>query len=150
MSFIGEVKDDYCFNTIAANDTNWKDNGIPDPESIKKIREIRGWVLKNGQSRVVNGPATPPETAAVTLHDTSINSFMGVPLKGASGLVRGMIALANKDGDFNAADQEEVEHLSFAFVEALERWRSEAALRESEEKYRLLVNQIPSLLQNSI
>jgi PAS domain S-box-containing protein len=31
-------------------------------------------------------------------------------------------------------------------VEALQRWRSEAALRESEEKYRLLVNQIPAVV----
>ena len=50
-----------------------------------------------------------------------------------------MIGLANKESGYEPADQENIESLSVAFVEALNRKRSEEALRESEEKYRLLV-----------
>ncbi|MGA2466655.1 MAG: PAS domain-containing protein [Thermodesulfobacteriota bacterium] len=50
-----------------------------------------------------------------------------------------MIALANKESGYDRPDQEAVETLSVAIVEALKRKRAEEALHESEEKYRILV-----------
>jgi diguanylate cyclase (GGDEF)-like protein/PAS domain S-box-containing protein len=48
----------------------------------------------------------------------------------------GMIGVANKESGYDLADQEDLESLSVTFVEALGRKRAEAALRESEAKYR--------------
>jgi len=50
-----------------------------------------------------------------------------------------MIGLGNKESGYDAADKEAVENLSVAIVEALSNKRAQEALKESEERYRDLV-----------
>ncbi len=54
-----------------------------------------------------------------------------------------MIGLANKEPGYDLADQQAIETLSVAFVEALNRKRAEEGLQESEERYRSLFEHVP-------
>src|SRR5512143_1468673 len=54
-----------------------------------------------------------------------------------------MIALANKEPGYNLTDQQSVEALSTALVEALNRKRADEALKKSEEKFQKLFDEAP-------
>ena len=101
------------------------------------IRGIWGHAILKGESQIVNDTTSHPDTVGFPEDHPQIKCFMGVPLKN-KGKTIGIIGLANKDGGYEHADQEAVEALSVAFVEALCRKRAEKALRESEERYRVV------------
>lgn len=145
IGFIGEINEAGRFDTIAVSETGWQACQIPPGEVTSKINnmEIRGiWgsVLKTGQSLMANEPATYPATTGVPPGHPIITSFLGAPLKEDDGRAMGMIALANKEEGYEAVDQEAVEGLAIALVEALQRWRAEAAMRQAELKYRTVAN----------
>ncbi|MFQ6091845.1 MAG: PAS domain S-box protein, partial [bacterium] len=140
FGFIGEVNEAGRFDTIALSDPGWDACRIPKLNAVAMIKdmEIRGvWgrVLKDEKSLIVNDPTSHPDSVGTPEGHPKITAFLGVPLK-YRGRTIGMIGLANKETGYDPADQEAVESLSVAFVEALMRKRAEEALRESEEKYR--------------
>ena len=60
----------------------------------------------------------------------------------------GLIGLANKTGGFTPTDQETVENLAPAMVEALMHHRAEEALKASESKLRYLADQLLTAQEN--
>jgi PAS domain S-box-containing protein len=107
-----------------------------------EIRGIWGEVIKNERSLIVNDPASRPDRVRIPEGHPPLTSFLGVPLKQA-GRTIGMIALANKESGYGLVDQQSVETLSTAFVEALNRKRADEALRKSEEKFQKLFDEAP-------
>jgi PAS domain S-box-containing protein len=147
FGFIGELDHAGRFNTIALSDPGWISCRMPKPHAVAMIRdmEIRGiWgeVIKNERSFVVNDPASHPDRVGIPEGHPPLTSFLGVPLK-RTGKTIGMIALANKESGYDLADQQSVEALSTALVEALNRIRAEEALRKSEEKFQKLFDEAP-------
>ena len=145
IGFIGEINEAGRFDTIAVSETGWQACRIPPGEVTSKINNMEilgiwGAVLKTGQSLMANEPATHPAATGVPPGHPVITSFLGAPLKENDGRAMGMIALANKEAGYEAVDQEAVEGLAIALVEALQRWRAEAALRQTELKYRIVAN----------
>ena len=145
FGFIGELNQEGLFDTIAISSPGWDACKMPDSEATVLTRnmEIRGIgrsVLREEKSRIVNDPASHPDRVGTPEGHPSITSFLGVPLKQA-GRTIGMIGLANKESGYDLADQQAVEALSVAFVEALNRKRAEEGLRESEERYRHIFEQ---------
>ena len=143
FGFIGEVNQTGHFDTIALSNPGWKTCKIPDSNAVEMIRNmavrgIWGRVIKSEQSLIANHPDSHPASVGTPDDHPAVTSFLGVPLKQADKII-GMIALANKEAGYDLADQETIETLSVAFAEALNRKRSELALKESEEKYRSLV-----------
>nr|MBC8279060.1 PAS domain S-box protein [FCB group bacterium] len=140
---IGEVNEAGRFDTISYGDLGWAICKIPESDAIALsknmlIRGIWGQAILKGESQIVNDTTSHPESLGFPEGHPQIVNFMGVPLKD-KGKTIGMIGLANKEGGYEPADQEAVEALSVAFVEALRRKRAEEALRASEEKYRTIV-----------
>ena len=142
FGFIGEVNQTGRFDTIALSNPGWDECKVPAKALVMirnmVIRGIWGQVLKDEQSLIVNDPDSYSYRMGTPKGHPTINSFIGVPLKIADKCI-GMVALANKESGYDLADQEAIEALSVAFIEALHRKRAEVALRESEEKYRSLV-----------
>ena len=143
FGFIGEVTSTGRFDTFAISNPGWDACKMPGSEATRSIKnmEFRGIdrsVLREEKSRIVNDPESHPDRIGTPRGHPPITSFLGVPLKN-SGKTIGIIGLANKESGYDPADQKNIESLSVAFVEALNRKRSEEALRESDEKYRLLV-----------
>lgn len=147
FGFIGEVNQRGRFDTIVLSDPGWDACRMPRTDAAVQIRdmEIRGYwgrAIREGHSVIVNDPASDPERIGTPEGHPPVTSFLGVPLKKGSEVV-GMIALANKEAGYNLADQQAVEALAMALVEALMRKRAEQALRESEERYRQLFDGVP-------
>ncbi|NQT17961.1 MAG: GAF domain-containing protein, partial [Planctomycetes bacterium] len=148
FGFIGELNAQGRFDTIALSDPGWSACRIGESHAVAMIRDmavrgIWGQVLKDGKSSIVNEPSSHPSRVGVPEGHTPIGCFLGIPLK-KEGNATGMIGLANKEGGYDRADQEAVEALSSAFVEALERKRAEESLRQSEQRYRQLLAAVTS------
>ena len=147
FGFIGEVNPAGRFDTIALSDPGWDACRMPKSDAGVMIKdmEIRGFwgrALKEGRSLIINDPVSDPDRVGAPEGHPSIARFLGVPLKHA-GRTIGMIALASKASDYDLTDQQDVEALSVAFVEALHRKRAEETLRESEKKYKALADLLP-------
>jgi len=146
FGFIGEINPSGHFDTIAMSDPGWESCRIPRSDSVLLINnmEMRGiWasVLKEERPLIVNDPAAHPNCVGTPEGHPPITSFLGVPLKHMHKTI-GMIALANKETVYDSIDQQDIETLGTVFVEALMRKRAEEALRESEERYRTILENI--------
>jgi PAS domain S-box-containing protein len=138
FGFIGEMNQAGRFDTIAMSDPGWDACRMPKSDAIAllkdmKIRGIWGKVLKDEQSQIVNEPASHPDRVGTPEGHPPLTSFLGVPLKRA-GKTIGMIGLANKESGYGLDDQQNVETLSVAFVEALMRKRAEENLKKAKEE----------------
>lgn len=154
FGFVGEINDTGRLDTIAISDPGWEACRVPESVSASSITnmEIRGiWgsVLKGEQSLIINEPASHPDSVGAPAGHPPLTSFMGIALR-RSGKTCGLIALANKAGGYDASDMADVETLSSAFVEVLDRGRTERALQASREKYRnIFDNAIEGIFQSS-
>jgi PAS domain S-box-containing protein len=147
FGFICEVNQAGRFDTIAISNPGWDACMMPETEAVLilndlEIRGIRGRVIKGERSMISNDPTSHPDWAGTPEGHPPITCFLGVPLKHA-GRTIGMIGLANKESGYDRADQQAIENLSVAFVEALNRKRAEVGLQESEERYRSLFEETP-------
>lgn len=129
FGYIGELNPDGLFDTFAISNSGWDACKMPDTEAIRLIKnmEIRGIdrsTLLDGRSRIVNEPDSHPDSVGTPEGHPPITSFLGVPLK-HFGETIGMIGLGNKSSGYDQGDQEAVETLAMAFVEALMRKRRE-------------------------
>jgi len=145
FGFIGEINQSGRFDTIALSNPGWDACRMPKSDAVVLIRdmEIRGiWgrALKDEQSQIVNDPASHPDSVGTPEGHPQITSFLGVPLKHA-GKAIGMIALANKESGYDLTDQQDVETLSVAFVEALMRKRAELALQKAHDELEFRVQE---------
>ncbi len=138
FGYIGELNPAGLLDTIAISDPGWAECKIPNSEALKVINnmEIRGVdrsLLKDEKSRIVNDVPAHPQSVGIPEGHPPVHCFLGVPLK-QGGRTIGMIGLANKEGGYDAADQEAVEALSVAIVEALNSKRTEQQLAQQTEE----------------
>jgi len=139
FGFICEMNQRGRLNTIAISDPGWEACTVEDSDQVVMaqglpIRGIRGRVIQEGRAFRFNDPSLRPEWIEPPEGHPEVTAFMGVPLEDARGRTSGLIGLANKEGGYDETDQEAVEALSVAIVQALERKRLQATLaRQAEE-----------------
>ena len=140
FGFIGEINQDGLFDTIAISNPGWDKCNIPEGErhlTIKdmKIRGIDRGMLKEGKSRILNSNAAMvnhPDHVEVPQGHPSLHTFLGVPLKEGENVI-GMIGLANKEAGYTREDQEAIETLSVAMIEALRSKQSEEKIEKQSQ-----------------
>ncbi|MBM3324145.1 MAG: PAS domain S-box protein, partial [Calditrichaeota bacterium] len=135
FGFFGEVNSEGKFDTFAISNPGWDECKMPESEATRLIKgmEIRGMVflpLLDGKSRIINDPSSHPESVGTPKGHPKITSLLAVPLK-YGGRIIGEIGLANKEGGYDLNDQEAIEALAVAMVEALMRKRAEQELANS-------------------
>lgn len=138
FGWIGEINPAGKMDTLALSDPGWNSCRIHQSSQAIKDMEIRGifgHVLKNAESLLTNDPGNHPERVGLPHGHPPLNAFLGVPLR-TGGRSIGMVALGNKTGGYNSHDQDAIEALSVAFVEALNRKREALALLQ----YQALLN----------
>ena len=153
FGFIGEINEAGRFDAIALSDPGWGECRMPKPNAVRlihdmEIRGIWGAVLKSGQPVVANDAPSHPDAVGIPEGHPKLTSFLGVPLTHGDRTI-GMIALANKDGGYHAADQEAVKALSVSFAEALLQKRAEIELHEHREHLEDLVKKRTAQLEES-
>ncbi len=146
--FIGELNPQGRFDTTTLSKSGWDACDIAKEEALMLLknmpnRGINRIGLREGKSWIVNDPAINPENVEKPAGHPPLTSFMGVPLRFMGG-VAGMIALASKDSGYSLADQQDIEALSVAFVESLNRRRAESRINELNAELNLHVEEIES------
>ena len=153
FSFIGELNEAGLFDTLAIRDPGWDACKIPRSESAvmvknMEIRGIYGLTLREEKSNIVNDPTSHPDWIGIPEGHPPITSFLGIPLKlGEKGI--GMIGLGNKKGGYDQDDQEAIETLSVAFMEAIQDKRNEIELARHRQNLEELVERRTAALELS-
>jgi PAS domain S-box-containing protein len=134
FGFIGEITPEGLFTTTALSDPGWEACRIPETQAnvlIKDmvIRGIWGQVILKEQSLIVNDPVSYPDRVGIPEGHPPLTSFLGVPLKD-QGKVIGMISMGNRVSGYTADQQEDMEALSVAFVEAIRRKKAEEEIKK--------------------
>lgn len=151
ISFIGEIGPDGFLQDLAISNPGWDACKMYDRAGHRKapsnfpIHGIYGRVLSDGKGLIVNDPASHPDRVGLPEGHPPLASFLGVPLWRAHKVI-GMIAVGNRKGGYHVPEQEILEGVAPAIVAALDRKRAEAALRESEERYRRVVENTSAVI----
>ena len=95
------------------------------------------WALENRTSVMTNDPTGDPGSSGMPEGRLPIRRFLCVPAMSGDILV-GQIVLADADRDYTDRDVARAELLADYYALAIQRERAEEALRQSEEKYRLI------------
>ena len=128
---------------IALSDPEWTACRTPgsakqEPDNFKHLRGFFEKIIIEGRSLIANDLGCPPLAA-----------FLGVPLK-YSGKAIGLIGLGNLEGGYDSADQEALETLSFAIVEAFLRKRGEEALKQAHAELEWRVEERTAELKEAV
>lgn len=148
IGFIGELNTQGFFDTTTLSKAGWETCRVPRPEAYTLLknmpnRGINRLGLMENKSWIINDPATHPDAIEKPDGHPLLTSFMGVPLRFVGGII-GMIALANKESGYTLDDQQDVEALSVAFVETLNRRRAEKKISELNEELKRHIQQVES------
>jgi PAS domain S-box-containing protein len=147
FGFIAEIADDGLANTIAISDPGWEECQMPKSDAVKALKDLQirglwGKVIHDGESFICNTPDQHPASVGIPENHPKIKSFIGVPLKEGDEIF-GVIALANKKNGYDLEDQENIEALSYSFVETLQRKRAERRLQEREQLLKTILRTVP-------
>ncbi|MGE5314559.1 MAG: GAF domain-containing protein [Acidobacteriota bacterium] len=93
------------------------------------LHRLLGPVLVRGKSFFTNDIAVLSDSMELPTDHPALRSFLGVPLF-HEGRVVGMIGLANRPGGYSESEQESIEALAPAIVEAFVRERMEAEMQK--------------------
>ncbi len=100
-----------------------------------------GHALNTGQPFFTNAPETHEATTGVPPWHIPIKNFLAAPAV-AGGEVLGQIALANSSKGYTQRDLKALKRIADLYALAVLRHREAEALRESEERYRSLINDV--------
>lgn len=101
--------------------------------AVLDLRGIRGTIVNEGMPILTNDPINHPKNVGMPPGHPPINSFLGVPLLDQEKAL-GLIAVANRPGGYRPDDLLAMEALSDALVQVLKWWRTDHALRISQEE----------------
>lgn len=146
IGFIGEMNPKGLFDTTTLSRAGWEACTVPRPEAYSLLksmpnRGINRLGLMENASWIINDPAGHPDAVEKPAGHPHLTSFLGVPLRFVGGVI-GMIALANKEPGYTLDDQLDVEALSVAFVESLNRRRAEKKITELNEELQRHLRQV--------
>lgn len=138
FGFIGEIKEN-CLEDIAISNPGWDacagldPNGHRRPPGNFRIHGLYGRVLSDGKTLFTNDPATHSDSIGLPPGHPPLDAFLGVPLI-SEGRTMGMIAVANRPAGYTTVEQEIVETLAPAILEAFMRKRAEEGLKKLNQE----------------
>ncbi|WP_440945070.1 PAS domain S-box protein [Methanosarcina sp. T3] len=155
IGFIGEVGADGILHGTAIGDTEWTQCKMYDKAGHRCspgnfiLHDLYGRIVDSETGFFTNEPLSHPDSIGLPQGNPPLTSFLGVPLI-LDGKTVGMISVANRGGGYSYEQQEDLEAIALAVAQALYRKkeeqeleRAEEALRASEERLRLLSDNLP-------
>ncbi|HSJ59092.1 MAG TPA: PAS domain S-box protein [Anaerolineae bacterium] len=113
--------------------------------SFEHFRGLWNWVIDQRQPLLTNTPADHPTSIGTPPGHIPIRRFLAVPAV-ANDVLMGEIVLANSDRDYTEFDLELVQRLASLYAVAIQRSHTEQALRESEQRFRSLMESAPDAM----
>jgi two-component system, sensor histidine kinase and response regulator len=150
FGFIGEIGNDGLLHDIAISNPGWEQCTMSDksghcrPPGNFRITGLYGSVLKSGTPLLTNTPRDHPDSIGVPEGHPPLSSFIGVPLI-QGGKTVGILCVGNRRGGYRREDQETLEALAPAVIQAFSRKRAEEAVSERSREYQVLLESLPQV-----
>jgi PAS domain S-box-containing protein len=138
IGFVNLLDDDGLMHDIAIIEGGWDQclmydkTGHRRPPGNFVVHGLYGHVITSGKSFFTNNPPLHSKSIGLPAAHPLLKSFLGVPLF-LDGKIKGMIAVANREGGYSHEQLEDLEAIAPAVMQALHRKKSEEALREAYE-----------------
>ena len=124
----------------------WDQCQIQDKDIIfKTFSGLWGWVLKNRKPLLTNTPSIDFRSSGTPPGHIPIHRFLSAPALIGETLM-GQISIANAPQDYTEKDIHIIEHLASLYALAIERKRAEDALNEREKNLRLVIQNMPVMM----
>ncbi|MGB9939437.1 GAF domain-containing protein [Methanosarcina sp.] len=133
IGFVGEVGEDELLHDIAISDMGWEQCTMYDrtghlrPPGDFILHGLYGCIIDTGKSFFSNEPQSHPNSIGLPQGHPELKSFLGVPLV-QNGKTIGLITVANREGGYDCEQQEDLEAITPAVTQALQRKRAEEKL----------------------
>jgi diguanylate cyclase (GGDEF)-like protein/PAS domain S-box-containing protein len=109
---------------------------VPGKSTVfKNFAGLWGYGLEHRQAVLSNDLTADPRSSGIPPGHISIHNFLSVPAMLGESLL-GQLAVANASRDYSAKDQEICERLALVYALSIQRQRAEAAVRQSEARFR--------------
>ncbi len=157
--FIGEVlRDDegnpylrtHAITNIAWDETTRQlyEKHVATGMEFRNLDTLFGAVMKTGEAVIANDPANDPRRGGLPKGHPPLDAFLGVPLYRGSEMI-GVVGIANRPRGYNERVVELLQPLLATCGNIIEAYRNdlrrraaESALRQSEQRYRTVVEEI--------
>ena len=150
--FVGEVGAGSMLRGVAASSTEWTQRLIYDNardyHSLGDfiLHGVSGLIIDSEKAFFTNDPQSYLSSIKMPYGHPPLESFLSVPLL-SGGKSIGLMAVANRDGGYNYEQQEDLEALAPAVVQALQRKRAERALVEMDK---IRIKEIHHRIKNNL
>lgn len=114
---------------------------------FKEFQGLWGWVLKSRKPLLTNNPGEDARSKGIAEGQPPIDRFASVPALSGDLLI-GQIAVANSDREYIQEDLDIMERLAALYCLAVQRIRMEETIRESNERYKNILDDTQDLIQN--
>ncbi|MGE5473172.1 MAG: PAS domain S-box protein [Ignavibacteriales bacterium] len=136
FGFINKMGDNGLLHDVAKSQLGWErclmenktEHRRPLSEFI--VHGLYGSVIINEKGFFTNNPQSHPNSIGLPEGHPPLTSFLGVPLV-QDGKTIGVIAVANREGGYSYEQQEDLEVIAPAVMQALQRKKAEEALKEA-------------------
>ena len=150
VSFICEIGSDGLLHNLSISNPAWDACNMYDPRGQRKpagsfhVRGVYGRVFTDGASLMVNDPSSHPDRIGLPPGHPPLTAFLGVPLMREDKTV-GLVAVGNRTGGYRIEDQQTLEAMAPAIVEALDRKRAEEALASAHRQTQSIIDSTPDI-----
>jgi len=138
VGFVGEVGIDGIMHDIAISESGWDQCLMYDKTGHRRrpvnfvLHGLYGSVIDSGKSFFTNDPPSHPDSIGLPEGHPPLMSFLGVPLI-QEGKTVGVLVVANREGGYNFEQQEDLEAIAPAVMQALQRKKAEQERKQAEE-----------------
>jgi len=154
VGFVGEVGIDGIMHDIAISESGWDQCLMYDKTGHRRrpvnfvLHGLYGSVIDSGKSFFTNDPPSHPDSIGLPEGHPPLMSFLGVPLI-QEGKTVGVLVVANREGGYNFEQQEDLEAIAPAVMQALQRKKAEQERKQAEEALQASENEFRTLAENS-
>jgi PAS domain S-box-containing protein len=152
VGFAGEVGVGGILNGITVSNMEWaqklmyETDGNHRPLGDFVLHDIYGRIVDSGKSFFTNDLPSQPNSMGLTDSHLQLASLLGVPLV-SEGKTIGLIAVANREGGYSCEQQEDLEAIAPAVIQALQRKRGEKVMAEIDK---IRIKEIHHRIKNNL
>ncbi|MGB9927006.1 MAG: PAS domain S-box protein [Methanosarcina sp.] len=138
VGFIAEIGTDGLLHEIAISNMGWDQCLMYDRAGHRNMAEnfglqgLYGSVIRSGKSFFTNNPPSHPDSIGLPEGHPPLTSFLGVPFI-LNGKAKGILAVVNREGGYTREQQEDLEDIAPAVMQALEKRKAEKEREQAQQ-----------------